>query len=297
MKRSLDGGRTWSERLPTPENWSTSQETPTIHRTIDRDGGKRLILFSGLYPIRMAVSDDDGQTWTPLQPIGEFGGIVAMSSVLRLRNGDYMALFHDDGRFLAEQPRDTGFRVYKIVSRDGGLSWSAPIQIAHRADVHLCEPGAIRSPDGETIAVALRENSRSRNSFLITTDDEGRTWSEPRELPGALTGDRHTFVDLGNGRLFASFRDTTHESPTRGDWVAWVGSFDDLASGREGQYRMRLMKNHSQLDCGYPGLELLPDGTIVATTYGHWIAGEAPFIVSVRLQIADLDARVEQLSQ
>ncbi|MFO0951935.1 MAG: hypothetical protein U0835_12440 [Isosphaeraceae bacterium] len=39
-RRSLDGGKTWSERLPTPENWSTSLETPTIHRTVDRDGVK-----------------------------------------------------------------------------------------------------------------------------------------------------------------------------------------------------------------------------------------------------------------
>ncbi|MFO0951936.1 MAG: hypothetical protein U0835_12445 [Isosphaeraceae bacterium] len=31
--------------------------------------------------------------------MGDFGGIVAMASVERLRDGRYMALFHDDGRF------------------------------------------------------------------------------------------------------------------------------------------------------------------------------------------------------
>src|SRR5215467_2184874 len=35
LKRSPDGGRTWSDRLPTPPNWATSQETPTILRVID----------------------------------------------------------------------------------------------------------------------------------------------------------------------------------------------------------------------------------------------------------------------
>ena len=34
-KRSTDGGRTWSERLPTPASWSTSKEVPTLHRVID----------------------------------------------------------------------------------------------------------------------------------------------------------------------------------------------------------------------------------------------------------------------
>lgn len=76
MKRSVDGGRTRSDRLPVPENWKTSQEVPTLYRVVDNQGNKRLIMFSGLYPIRMAYSEDDGDSWTPLQPIGDFGGMI-----------------------------------------------------------------------------------------------------------------------------------------------------------------------------------------------------------------------------
>ncbi|MGE3817943.1 MAG: sialidase family protein [Isosphaeraceae bacterium] len=290
MKRSVDGGRTWSDRLPTPANWATSLETPTIHRVVDPSGKKRLILFSGLYPIRMARSEDDGQTWTPLEPIGDFGGIVAMSSVETLKNGDVMALFHDDGRFFRGEGKVTTFRVYKTLSRDGGLTWGSPEVIAENPEVHLCEPGLIRSPDGRRIAVLLRENSRKRNSFVIVSDDEGTTWTRPRELPGALTGDRHVGKYAPDGRLFLSFRDTTRVSPTRGDWVGWVGTFDDVVAGREGQYRVRLMDNHKSSDCAYPGVEVLPDGTFVVTTYGHWTEGEPPYVVSVRLKLSELDA-------
>jgi hypothetical protein len=206
-----------------------------------------------------------------------------------------MALFHDDGRFLRDEAVRGRLRVYKTLSKDGGLTWSPPIAVAEHSTAHLCEPGAVRSPDGSQIAVLLRENSRRHNSFLITSEDEGITWSKPKELPGALTGDRHVARYAHDGRLVLSFRDTTHVSPTAGDWVVWVGRYEDIVTGREGQYRVRLMDNLHGQDCAYPALELLPDGTFVATTYGHWTLGEAPYIVSVRFTLAEIDERAAQL--
>lgn len=292
-KRSPDGGKTWSDRLPTPTSWATSKEVPTIHRVVDAAGTKRLIVWSGLYPARLAVSADDGKTWGELKPAGEWGGIVVMGFVERLKAaGHYLAMFHDDGRFIGPKPaakKPVEFTLYKTLSTDGGLTWSKPEAVYRSADVHLCEPGCVRSPDGKQLAVLLRENSRRKNSHVIFSDDEGATWTAPRELPGALTGDRHTAKYAPDGRLFVSFRDTTLDSPTKGDWVAWVGTYDDIVKGREGQYRVRLMKNHRAADCAYPGVEVLPEGTVVTTTYGHWTEGEPPYVVSVRLTLAELD--------
>ena len=297
LKRSTDGGLTWSERLPLPATWSTSRETPTIHRVIDAAGKKRLILWSGLYPARLATSEDNGATWSELKPAGDWGGIVVMGLVEPITTGagNYLAMFHDDGRYFAAQSRQEKpvvFTLYKTLSQDGGLTWSRPEVVFKSSEVHLCEPGFIRSPDGKQIAVLLRENLRRKNSHVIFSSDEGGHWTAPRELPGALTGDRHTGRYAPDGRLFISFRDTTLESPTKGDWAAWVGRYEDIVAGREGQYRVHLMDNHHQWDCAYPGVELLPDGTIVTTTYGHWETNQPPYIVSVRLKLAELDAKV-----
>jgi hypothetical protein len=290
LKKSLDGGKAWSERLPTPASWATSQECPTLFRTKDKTGKKRILLLCGLYPIRQAISEDEGKRFTELTPIGEYGGIVPMSSMVRLKNGDYLALFHDDGRFYANSGRSTGqFYVYSVRSADGGASWSNPTVIAHVPDAQLCEPGALRSPDGKQIAVLLRENSRTKNSHVIFSNDEGVTWTSPRELPGALTGDRHTAIYAPDGRLYVSFRDMARESPTKGDWVAWVGTYDDILQGHEGQFRVRLKDNQNSWDCGYPGVVVLPGGTIVSMTYGHWTQKEPPYILSVRLKLSELD--------
>ncbi|HAM74020.1 MAG TPA: glycosyl hydrolase [Verrucomicrobiales bacterium] len=303
LKRSRDGGLTWGDRLPVPENWSTSLETPTIHRVVDASGRRRLILWSGMYPARLSVSEDDGVHWTPLRQAGDWGGIVVMGFVEPLKTGpgNYIAMFHDDGRYFtrglergAPQPKPVVFTLYKTFSRDGGLSWSFPEAVQQSGEVHLCEPGVIRSPDGKQLAVLLRENRRARNSHVIFSNDEGATWSPPRELPGALTGDRHTGRYAPDGRLFISFRDTTLESPTRGDWVAWVGRYEDLLRGTEGECRLRLLGNTKDADCAYPGVEVLPDGTIVTTTYGHWTRGEPPYIVSVRLKLPELEGRLRR---
>lgn len=297
MKQSHDGGKTWSERLPVPDNWSTSKEVPTIYRVYDADGNKRLIMFSGLYPIRMAVSEDDGTNWTPLAPIGDYGGIVAMGCLFPIKTGPghYMTLFHDDGRFFTKDGKKSpAFKLFKTVSTDGGLTWETPEVIYESAEVHLCEPGVIRSPDGRQLAVLLRENRRVKNSHVIFSDDEGQTWTEPRETTASLTGDRHTAVSSVDGRLFVSFRDLTHESATKGDWVAWVGRYEDIVHGREGEYRVRLKDNHKGADCAYPGVEILPSGKIVTTTYGHWTPNESPYILSVRLSFDELDQIAEQ---
>jgi len=242
----------------------------------------------------MSVSEDDGATWTPLEPAGDWGGIVVMSSLVELGGGPgrTMAMFHDDGRFFTKEPRQEKpavFTLYATFSEDGGLSWSSPVAVYRSSKIHLCEPGVIRSPDGRTLAALLRENSRTRNSFVMFSEDEGRAWSEPHELPGALTGDRHVGKYAPDGRLLASFRDMAPESPTRGDWVAWIGTFDDIIRCGEGQYRVRLMDNTKDADCAYPGVEVLPDGTFVLTTYGHWTAGEQPYIMSILLKLEELD--------
>jgi hypothetical protein len=298
-KRSEDGGLTWSDRLATPESWATSKEVPTLHRVVDPAGKKRLIMWSGLYPARMAVSEDDGASWSELEPVGDWGGIVVMGCVEKLSTGPghYVAMFHDDGRFFTATPRQetpVRFKLFQTFSTDGGLTWSFPEVVFESTEVHLCEPGIVRSPDGKQLAVLLRENRRVRNSHVIFSDDEADTWSKPRELPNELTGDRHTGKYLPDGRLFLSFRDNTPgdwDSPTEGDWVGWIGTYNDLVAGQPGQYRLRLKKNHRGADCAYPGVEVLPDGTVVTTTYGHWEPGEQPYILSVRFKAEEIDAK------
>ncbi|MBL8843224.1 MAG: exo-alpha-sialidase [Planctomycetes bacterium] len=194
-------------------------------------------------------------------------------------------------------------------ARSGGLRWSEPRALWSGRELQLCEPGAVRSPDGRELSLLLRENARKALSQRIVSRDDGANWSAPTPLPAALTGDRHTARTTADGRLVVVFRAMPLDAgdPFKGDFVAWIGRYEqlrgdalDAAASRDATpasaapLLVRLLDNQDSWDCGYPGLEFLPDGTFVATTYGHWVKGEAPFIVSVRFTLAELDARAAQ---
>lgn len=178
---------------------------------------------------------------------------------------------------------DGHYEVYQIRSKDGGLTWSEPERICETKEpTKLCEPCMIKSPDGKQIAVLLRDNTRMTQSMFAVTDDNGQNWSEVKEVNGVLTGDRHCAKYLNDGRLFISFRDMNHESPYYGSWVAWVGTYEDIVLGREGDCKLLLKKSYAE-DCAYPGVEILEDGTVVAVTYGKWEENAKQYILCVRI--------------
>ena len=56
-------------------------------------------------------------------------------------------------------------------------------------------------------------------------------------------------------------------------------------------FRSKLLHGYKLYDLGYPGVELLPDGTIVATTYlKYWDDERKHSVVSTRFSLAETDA-------
>ena len=125
---------------------------------------------------------------------------------------------------------------------------------------------------------------------MMFSQDQAKTWSKPVDTPWGLTGDRHQSIYTKDGRLVIAFRDQAPESSTRGHFVAWVGTYEDIQKSRPGRYRVKLLHSYAGWDCGYPGLQILPDGTIIATTYIKYRPGkEKHSVVSTRFKITETD--------
>ena len=295
MARSDDGGKTWTrldDRMP--DGFKAHQNCPSIYRMTDPQGKGRFWVFSarkrGGGAMPRIMSEDGGKTWEELPELGEaFRCVMTFSSVVRLRDGSTLGLYHrgSDGRDCAP------LEVLQTVTRDGGFTWSEPRVVAAVEGKNPCEPFVFRSPDGGELCCLMRENTHKGYSLMMFSRDEGATWSEPTDTPWGLTGDRHMGVQTKDGRLVIAFRDQAPQSPTRGHFVAWVGTYDDVKQGRPGQYRIKLLHGYELGDLGYPGVELLPDGTIVATTYiKYWNDGRKQSVVSTRFTLAETDAKL-----
>ncbi|QEC54219.1 exo-alpha-sialidase [Anseongella ginsenosidimutans] len=291
MKRSSDGGLTWSPLLEVPENWASTRNCPTIYRLPDPEGNHRLFVFAGEGPdggMYQAFSEDEGATWSPMVSNG-LGPSVMPFCTIEPINGGKQLLAMTNIRRPGETEEKRSNIVVQSISSDGGFNWTPFETILDLPGLKPCEPEIVRSPDGKQLLALIRENVE-RVALFITSDDEGKTWSEPKPLPAGLHGDRHKVQYAHDGRLIIAFRDTEKGSPTRNHFVAWVGDYETILNQGKGQYRIKLLHSYKGADCGYPGLELLPDSTFVATTYIKYRPGpEKNSVVSVRFKLTEMD--------
>ena len=341
-KVSTDGGVSWNSEIEnTPESWVNSQETPTVYRLNFTDGTDKLIIISANPDWRdtettggfeCSVSDDDGKTWSEFKRFYDLESensvvpIVAMSSLTRLKeNGEFvdkwMGLFHDSSFY--------NYKTILTFDEDGKVNWSTPEKYfaAYREIEEkscMCEVEVIRSEGGlgDELCLITRSNTKRMNSLISFSNDEGKTWSEPVEAPAALNGERHKAEYTPDGRLYITFRSIERGQKARANvtrildlqrgWVseglvAWVGTYEDLKNGSEGQYRIKLAHIYTDLqlfpdyyafaDTGYCGNVVLDDGTIVTCGYGKFSPLEREkdlftyrtYICSKRVNLKDTD--------
>ncbi|MBR5202216.1 MAG: exo-alpha-sialidase [Clostridia bacterium] len=347
-KISDNGGLSYDKEIENqPISWEKSLETPTVYRLQFTNGEEKLILISAnsKWPgmstpggFNSSISLDEGKTWTEFKRFWDNDSemplipIVAMASLTRLKeNGEFvdkwMGIFHDHN-----------FVNYKTIltfQENGEYNWSKPEKYLsqyrdYETYAGICEVECVRSNRGmgDELCLIARCNKKTCTSLLIFSNDEGKTWSKPKEAPFALNGERHKAEYTEDGRLFITFRSIERDSKRvkkmrklggekkwySEGWVAWVGTYDDLKNGTEGQYRIKIAHTYlnqqnkpsivANADTGYCGNVVLSDGTIVTSSYGVFSTEEKEsgkyntdkgkqkrktFIVSKRIKLSDVE--------
>ena len=349
---SDNGGVSYDKEIENqPISWKKSLETPTVYRLQFTNGAEKLILISAnsKWPgmstpggFNSSISLDEGKSWTEFKRFWDNDSempvipIVAMASLTRLKeNGEFvdkwMGVFHDHN-----------FVNYKTIltfNENDDYNWSKPepylSQYRHiETYAGVCEVECIRSEQGkgDELCLIARCNKKTCTSLLFFSNDEGKTWSRPEEAPFALNGERHKAEYTDDGRLFITFRSIERDRKRvkqmrklggelkwySEGWVAWVGTYDDLKNGTEGQYRIKIAHTYldhqtevsivANADTGYCGNVVLGDGTIVTSSYGIFSTEEKEsgkyntdkgkqkrktYIVSKRIKLSDVEKLIK----
>lgn len=168
-----------SDKLYTRLGWMTR-----AHPCVTPGGRIIMPLYhDGFSCSLMALSDDDGVTWRTTAPL--LGGGNIQPAIARRRDGTLVAYMRDNG-----PPPE---RVMASESSDEGLTWSSVI------DTDIPNPGSgtdvVVLKDGTWLFVGNDTESGRHRLVVLSSMDEGRTWTRPRYLendaPGPMAGRYH----------------------------------------------------------------------------------------------------------
>ena len=177
--RSTDGGRSWSQRIPTIVN---SPHGPVVLR----DGrllyaGKQL--WTGDGKIGVAESMDDGLTWKWLAEIPTRPG-----DNLKKDYHELHMVEATDGTLVAQIRMEGSVNENETLqseSSDGGKTWSVP----HPISVWGLPSHLLRLKDGRLLMSYGHRRKPFGNQARLS-EDHGRTWSDPISISeDAIRGD------------------------------------------------------------------------------------------------------------
>lgn len=313
LRRSADGGVTWSAPIEGPRGWSgptagagglAGREPLSIFLSHDAQGAPRLVIWAGggggSDTAKFAVSEDGGLTWADFKSAADglpkserwAGEVAAMESTLP--PGNVLAWFSGTEEAPTKEKPIPELGIFQVESGDGGMTWGHPSRVpTYEPDV-LGAFSTVHSEDHQTVAMLFSLNYRSLRSHVSATLDGGKTWTKPEELPHDLSGRSYQAMYGPNHRLLLGFVELpeVREAVQREEIIPaiWVGTFEDLKAGREGLYKVHLgmkglVKTHPN-----PSMLMLPDGTMLLTQFVRRDRTHDPSIVAVRFTLAELDA-------
>lgn len=201
--RSTDGGRSWSNRIPTIVN--------SPHGPIQLKDGRLLYAGKQLWTqdnkIGVCESKDDGLTWQWLAEIPTRQGDDATKSYHELH-----AVEAADGTLIAQiRNHNTANKgeTLQSESTDGGKTWSEP----HPIGVWGLPSHLLRLRDGRLVMTYGHRRPPFGNQARVSTDN-GKTWGEAIILSGDGKGGDLGYpstVELADGTLLTVWYESMKE--------------------------------------------------------------------------------------
>lgn len=175
-------------------------------------------------------SEDNGQTWGPMQLIYDRDTMAVQNPVpIFLEKENKLVLLFNTTNLSEHDILNTDYdeknqrRAYITTSFDDGLSWSVPVEITGMVKLphwrwHALGPvHGIQLQFGENkgrlivpVAISIEKGNSAYCMALIYSDDSGDSWrigAVDNNLSDAVQCNETTVVELSDGRIYINTRD------------------------------------------------------------------------------------------
>lgn len=207
------------------------------------------------------VSFDNGRTFGPMykSPITSPHGPIELQSGKILWVGNY--------HYPDQKTEDYNAAAYYINPYDGSMEKVGiiPNFSYNDEEVGICEIGAVQLKDGRIVAHI--RNDRRFNIYQIESFDEGKTWTEPKQILPNYGGAPSHILETPDGTLVATYGYRS----TKPYKMKVMFSFD---KGETWDAGYTLYDNNDSPDLAYPSSLMLKNGNILTIFYAR--AQEAP---------------------
>ena len=213
FSRLQAGESCWTPAVKLSDDDTRSEQNPILFPAPD---GRLWLLYTAQKSgnqdtsiIRYRISEDNGQTWQPVEVLFDKAGTFVRQPVVVLDNGDWLVpVFYCRTRPGEKWVGDDDISAVRI-SSDQGHSWR---EVEVPGSVGCVHMNIEKLPDGTLLA--LFRSRWADNSYASRSSDGGNTWSEPASTGLPNNNSSIQFTRLANGHLALVFNDISAAQAT-----------------------------------------------------------------------------------
>ncbi len=266
LKRSDDGGQTWSDPLYVCRCPGVAEQADPV-LTVD-ERGRVFATWMNDFAVYFSRSDDGGRSWT--EP-------VAVDGDLRWSDKPWIATSGDgeDAYITFNGPGDSPGAPYTVSSDDAGETWSDPVDGVQTNELYWFAGGLTVTPEGTVIGSHdVYEQDYKGRTFLrvLRSEDGGRTWDEVgigtseevRRCPKGkgceigFLGPQISVASDAAGRVYAIWNQANLEGGTTRVYVRWS---DDEGETWSPAQRVS-SSDEDRVDSEFPMIAATGDGDV-----------------------------------